>query len=54
MTVICESFHVSSFIVCGSSVETSFTLLAHRAGHLRTVHISQLHLSVYLTPELVS
>ena len=34
--------------------ETSFTLLAHRAGHLRTVHVSQLHLSGYLTPELVS
>ena len=46
--------HVSSFVVCCSSVKTSFTLLAYRAGHLRTVHVSQLHLSVYLTPELVS
>ena len=34
--------------------ETSFTLLADRAGHLHTVHVSQLHLSVYLTPELIS
>ena len=31
---------------------TSFTLLAYRAGHLRTVHFFQRHLSVYLTPEL--
>ena len=28
------------------SCETTFTLLAYRAGHLRTVHVSQLHLSV--------
>ena len=34
--------------------ETCFTLLAYRAGHLRTVHVSQFHLSVYLTPGLVS
>ena len=34
--------------------ETSFTLLPYRAGHLRTVHVSQLHLSAYLTPELIS
>ena len=36
------------------SCETSFTLLAYRAGHMRTVHASQLHLSVYLTSELIS
>ena len=50
----CNLLHGSSFVVCGSSVKKSFTLLAFRAGHLRTVHVSLLHLSVYLTPELVS
>ena len=38
----------------GFFCETSFTLLAYRAGDLRTVHASQLHLSVYLTPEHIS
>ena len=34
--------------------ETVFTLLVYRAGHVRTVHVSQLHLLVYLPLELVS
>ena len=34
--------------------DINLTLLAYRAGHLRSEHISQFHLPVYLTPELIS
>ena len=46
--------HASLFAVRSVSVKTSFTFLAYRAGHLCTVQVSQLHLLVYLTLELVS